>query len=256
MPLVRSDGLPTQHMRALAYWSAAPELDDCHLAAGLRHRVGLPRHLPPPADRRARGPPTATATAAPRAAARRPTTSSTAWSPATNAVDHLEQGRGAADRRPGRVARRRRSTADPGRRRGARAATRRRTGAGADRARLLPPAADLQAGRLRAREAAARGRSAASAGTWPGPRRTAAPPPLAAERRRRRPRLPLRGRPVASSTGATCAARSTSSTRCRWPATSPTSPAGTREGERSPEVERVAQTVLDQGVRGLGLEGA
>ena len=25
MPLVRSDGLPTQHMRALAYWSAAPE---------------------------------------------------------------------------------------------------------------------------------------------------------------------------------------------------------------------------------------
>ncbi len=28
MPLVRSDGLPTQHMRALAYWSAAPELVD------------------------------------------------------------------------------------------------------------------------------------------------------------------------------------------------------------------------------------
>src|SRR5260221_4126178 len=27
MPLVRADGLPTQHMRALAYWSAAPELD-------------------------------------------------------------------------------------------------------------------------------------------------------------------------------------------------------------------------------------
>lgn len=27
MPLVRSDGLPTQHMRALAYWAAAPELD-------------------------------------------------------------------------------------------------------------------------------------------------------------------------------------------------------------------------------------
>jgi arginyl-tRNA synthetase len=27
MPLIRSDGLPTQHMRALAYWSAAPELD-------------------------------------------------------------------------------------------------------------------------------------------------------------------------------------------------------------------------------------
>jgi hypothetical protein len=28
MPLVRSDGLPTQHMRALAYWAAAPELDE------------------------------------------------------------------------------------------------------------------------------------------------------------------------------------------------------------------------------------
>jgi arginyl-tRNA synthetase len=27
-PLVRSDGLPTQHMRALAYWMAAPELGD------------------------------------------------------------------------------------------------------------------------------------------------------------------------------------------------------------------------------------
>jgi arginyl-tRNA synthetase len=27
MPLVRGDGLPTQHMRALAYWAAAPELD-------------------------------------------------------------------------------------------------------------------------------------------------------------------------------------------------------------------------------------
>ena len=28
MPLVRRDGLPTQHMRALAYWAAAPELED------------------------------------------------------------------------------------------------------------------------------------------------------------------------------------------------------------------------------------
>jgi arginyl-tRNA synthetase len=28
MPLVRSDGLPTQHMRALAYWAGADELDD------------------------------------------------------------------------------------------------------------------------------------------------------------------------------------------------------------------------------------
>ncbi|MGH2834442.1 MAG: hypothetical protein ACRDK2_16855, partial [Solirubrobacteraceae bacterium] len=28
MPLVRADGLPTQHMRALAYWMAAPELTD------------------------------------------------------------------------------------------------------------------------------------------------------------------------------------------------------------------------------------
>jgi len=28
LPLVRADGLPTQHMRALAYWAAAPELDD------------------------------------------------------------------------------------------------------------------------------------------------------------------------------------------------------------------------------------
>ncbi len=44
-PLVRADGLPTQHMRALAYWMAAPELEQYDLDAGVRHRVGLTRHL-------------------------------------------------------------------------------------------------------------------------------------------------------------------------------------------------------------------
>ena len=28
LPLVRGDGLPTQHMRALAYWAAAPDMDE------------------------------------------------------------------------------------------------------------------------------------------------------------------------------------------------------------------------------------
>ena len=39
-PLVRADGLPTQHMRALAYWMAAPELRADDLDAGVRDRVG------------------------------------------------------------------------------------------------------------------------------------------------------------------------------------------------------------------------
>ena len=42
IPLVRADGLPTQHMRALAYWMAAPELDGHDLAAGLRTPSGSP----------------------------------------------------------------------------------------------------------------------------------------------------------------------------------------------------------------------
>ena len=52
-PLVRADGVPTQHMRSLAYWMAAPELDGHDLDAGVRHRVGLARHLPAQADERA-----------------------------------------------------------------------------------------------------------------------------------------------------------------------------------------------------------
>ena len=39
-PLVRGDGLPTQHMRALAYWMAAPGTRGHDLAAGVRRGVG------------------------------------------------------------------------------------------------------------------------------------------------------------------------------------------------------------------------
>ena len=254
MPLVRSDGLPTQHMRALAYWSAAPELDDIDLAAGLRQRVGRPRHLPPPADRRARrrqrqrqrqrqGRRPADPRRLPRHG--RPRTR----------VDHLEQEGRAADRRPGRVDRRA-DRGRPGARRGAPRATRRRTAiAAAGRARLLPPAADHQAGRLRAGEAAARGagQPRLGPGAGPGPPRHGA-----AGGRARRPRTPTTASPSSSrrSTGATCAARSRSSTSARWPATSPTSPAGTARTSARPRSSAVVQAVLDQGVRGLGLEAS
>ncbi len=81
MPLVRADGLPTQHMRALAYWAGGARARRRHLAAGLRHRVGRPRHLPPPADGRARRfRQRQRVRQRARAAATRPTTSSTAWS--------------------------------------------------------------------------------------------------------------------------------------------------------------------------------
>ena len=42
MPLLRADGLPTQHMRALAYWMAAPGLEGTDLDPGLRRRSGSP----------------------------------------------------------------------------------------------------------------------------------------------------------------------------------------------------------------------
>ena len=171
MPLVRSDGLPTQHMRALAYWAAGARARRLHLAAGLRQRVGRPRHLPAQADRRARGRSTATATAAPRAAARRPTTSSTAWSPANRtSITSSKEGALLIDDLAEWLERE--IEADPERAEVRRSHPDAGAAAGAGRARLLPPAADHQAGRLRAGEAAARGARAASAGTWRGRRRT------------------------------------------------------------------------------------
>ena len=246
MPLVRSDGLPTQHMRALAYWSAAPKLDDfislqvCgnEWVSHVTCRRKLIDEL---------GVITATATAAPRAAARRPTTSSTAWSPATT-HSITPARRGAADRRPRRLA----GGGDRGRPRaggevGAPPAG--RAAAGADRARLLPPAADLQAGRLRAGEAAARRRRAASAGTWRGRRPTTPPPRSSGERAAEDPdyrfavvQSELYRRHLRSSVEGLDViplARYLSHF-ARW----------YREDERAPEVERVARTVLDQGVRG------
>ena len=180
-----------------------------HLAAGLRQRVGLPRHLPPQADRRARGRQRqrqrqrqgrrpADLRRLPRHGRPRPH------------LDHLEQGRGAAGRRPRRVAAGR-DRVRPRAGRGAAQPSRRRPAAGADRARLLPPAADLQAGRLRAREAAARGEGQPRLGLGAG---AGAPRHRRARRRARGRgcRLPLRRRPVGAATAVTCAARSRTST--------------------------------------------
>ena len=210
MPLVRSDGAADPAhagARLLVGRAGARRL---HLAAGLRQRVGRPRHLPAPADRRARRP-TATATAAPRAAARPPTTSSTAWSPATaTSITSSKEGALLIDDLADWVERE--IEADPERaevRRGHPEADR---VAAADRARLLPPAADLQAGRLRAGEAAARGQGQLG---WDLARAQAHQRHGAAARRPSgRPRTPTTASPSSSpsSTAATCAARSRAST--------------------------------------------
>ncbi len=192
MPLVRSDGLPTQHMRALAYWSAAPELDDCvslqvcgnewvsHVtcrrqlidALGVSNGNGN-------GSKKGGGPPTHDVFHGMVAR--------------ENRLDQLQQAGGAADRRAGRVGRG--GDRQPPRRRGG---SRQPPGPGADRgpgrARLLPPAADDQAGRLHPGEAVAgrQGEPRLGPGAGAGaPRRR-----RQAERRarRHRPRLPLRGR--------------------------------------------------------------
>ena len=186
MPLVRADGLPTQHMRALAYWAAAPELDDVislqvcgnewvsHVtcrrqlidALGVENGNGN-------GSARGGGPPTHDVFHG--MVAREPR------------IDHLEQGRGAADRPPRRVAGRARSRPS----RSARGAPRPPAAASAlpaqDRARLLPPAADDQAGRVRAGEAAARGQGQPRLGPGAG---RGAPAARAGARRRRGRRDP------------------------------------------------------------------
>ena len=255
MPLVRSDGLPTQHMRALAYWAAAPELDDVDLAAGLRHRVGRPRHLPPQADRRA-GAQNGNGNGSASAAARRPTTSSTAWSPASSEIDQLLARKGAlliddlvewiderARRRPRAAPRCARPPAP-------------RTDAGAGRARLLPPAADDQAGRVRAGEAARRGegepRLGPGAGAGPPRRRRGA------QRRRARADPDYRFAVVQSELyrrHLRQRGRATSTSR-RSPTTSRTSRAGTASDERAPRGRaRSSRRCSTQGARGLGTGG-
>ena len=210
MPLVRSDGLPTQHMRALAYWAAAPELDDfislqvcgnewvAHVtcrrklidALGVVNGNGN-------GSAKGGGPPTYDVFHGMVARDKH--------------LDHLEQGRGAADRRPRRLARARRSRPT----RSAREV--RRAHPQPDRlpARIALAYFLLQPTSKRVdfepREAAARGARAASAGTWPGRRRTAA---TARAWRPSAPRTPTTASPSSSpsSTGATCAARSRAST--------------------------------------------
>ena len=103
MPLVRSDGLPTQHMRALAYWSAAPELDDvismqvcgtewvAHVTCR-RKLIDATRGRQRQRQRQRQGRRPADPRRLPRHGRPR------------ERIDQLQQGRGAADRRPGRVA--------------------------------------------------------------------------------------------------------------------------------------------------------
>ena len=255
MPLVRSDGLPTQHMRALAYWAAAPELDDfislqvcgnewvAHVTCRRQLIDALGRRRTATATANANGRRPADPRRLPRHGRPRPR------------IDHLQQGRGAADRRPRRVAG---------------AASSRPTRSGPRCARDHPQPERLPARialayfllqptskrvefepekLLREREGQPRLGPGAGPGA-PGDR------PARGRRRGRRPRLPLRGRPVGALPPPPAQRGRGPRRGPAGPLRSPTSPAGTATDERSPEVERVARTVLDQGVRGLGLEAA
>ena len=106
--------------------------------------------------------------------------------------------------------------------------------AGAGRARLLPPAADTKRVDFEP-EKLLREEQAASAGTWRGPRPTTAPARRCGGRARRRgPRLPLRRRPVGALPAPPAQRGRAARRRARWPATSPTSRAGTARSERAP----------------------
>ena len=253
MPLVRSDGLPTQHMRALAYWAAADELDDvvsmqvcgnewvAHVtcrrqlidAMGLqngngngsrpRGRAADPRHLPRHGRPRER-------------------------------IDQLQQERGAADRRAGRVA--------GGRAEGETPSWPRRWPATRTPRRCRPRSrsATSSCSRRPSRSSSAR-RSCwwrargASAGTWRAPRPTMPP---RRSRARSPPTDPDYRFAVVQSEHYPVHLRSAVegfdvaplskylSHFARW----------YREDERAPEVEAVVQPVLEKGLRGLGLEGA
>ena len=226
MPLVRADGLPTQHMRALAYWSAAPELDDVislqvcgtEWVAHVTCRRQLIDDLGAVngnghGSAKGGGPPTHDVFHGMVAREQQAITSSKEGALLIDdLVEWIED----------------EIEADP-----ERAAVRRaHPDAGADRrpgrARLLPPAADVQAGRLRAREAAGRGEAQPRLGPGPGAGAAAAAArSLAGERpgddpdyrfavvqsQMYRRHLRQRGRRLRR--------------RCRWPATSRTSPAGT-----------------------------
>ena len=180
MPLVRADGLPTQHMRALAYWSAAPELDDvislqvcgtewvAHVTCR-RQLIDDARGRQRQRPRQRQGRRAADPRRLPRHGRPRRSRSITSSKEGALLIDDLiEWVEAEIEADPERAAVRARPPAPD------RIAV-------AGRARLLPPAADLQAGRLRAREAAASPTRAASAGTWLGPR-----PSAAAARRWRR----------------------------------------------------------------------
>ena len=248
MPLLRADGLPTQHMRALAYWMAAPGLEGttsiqvCGLewVAHVTCRRQLMDEMMDEGGRRRHQPPR------PRRLPRDGLQ--------TERVGLLEQEGRAADRRAGRVDRR-----GDGGRGGAGRGARAPPGAGSDRApggaRLLPHAHQHQTARLRAGEAAARG---AEPRLGPGPRPRPQRQRLRHRRRPSRPQDPdyrfavvqsemyrrhlqqaverLDVSPLASYVAHLS----------RW----------YLEEDREPHVQAAIQAALAQGARGLGLETA
>ncbi len=212
MPLVRADGLPTQHMRALAYWAAAPTssttsislqvcgnewvahvtcrrklIDALGLAERQRQRLG-PRRRPADPRRLPRH-------GRPREANRSAPAKEGALL-IDDLVEWIEDELGA----------------EPRARRGDARATRTRR-----RCRPRSRSATSSCSRRPSRSSSSR-RScwwrarAASAGTWRAPRPTAAATATQGERPADRPRLPLRRRPVARLPASTCAAPSRTST--------------------------------------------
>ncbi len=221
MPLVRSDGVPTQHMRALAYWMAAPGLDGttsiqvCGLewVAHVTCRRQLMAELVPHRE--------------PATASTPTTTSSTAWSPSESEavasskknallIDHLAEwideqidGRCGASRRCARG----HPVAGTRSRRRSRSATSSCTPA--------TKPVDFEPEKLLREEQEPR------LGPGAGPGRTTATAPAPRRRARRGPRLPLRRRPVGDVPAPPGPRARAARRRARWPATPPTSRAGT-----------------------------
>ena len=221
MPLLRADGLPTQHMRALAYWMAAPGLEgttsiqvcglewvahvncrrqlmDQMMAKGAGADINHPKHdlFHGMVSKQ----------------------NESVSSSKKNAllIDELAEWIETA------------IEAEPRAGRGAPGTPGRRTDRAAGGARLLPHAHQHQTARLRTGEAAARGAEPRlGPGPGPGPQRQRHGSAAAAAEPGRGPRLPLRGRAVGDVPAPPAARRSSDSTSARWPATSPTSRAGT-----------------------------
>ena len=268
MPLVRSDGLPTQHMRALAYWAAAPELDDCTSlqvcgTEWVSHVTCRRQLLDALAMARSNGTrtrsPTATGAGGPPTydvfhgmVARRNEAVSSSKQGALLIDDMVEWARRPDRRRPGAG-------------RGAAGAPAARAGRGAGDHGLVPADDDLERGRVRAGAPVRAGaqprlghrRRPGARGGGAGRRRGAGGRRRGVRwRSRRGPRLPLRRRPVGALPPPPAERRRRPRPGAAGPLPLPLRPLVRRRGALAAGRRGRPARCSTEGVRGLGLEAA